>query len=95
MLQLAFSGCAFERLHCIDLRCDCGNIISLDTDDFSEVKSDYVVIKPNISITCEKCNRTHHLKSNLITKEPQANIKPQITPQTISTEQLLNAIIYN
>ena len=95
MLQLAFSGCAFECLHCVDLRCDCGNIISLDTDDFSEVKSDYVVIKSNIPITCEKCGRTYHLKSGRISKEPQANIKPKTTPQTISTEQLLNAVIYN
>lgn len=95
MLQLAFSGCAFERLHCVDLRCDCGNIISLDTDNFSEIHSDYVVIKSNIPINCEKCGHTYHLKSKQITKEPQITAKPQTTPQTITSEQLLGAVIYN
>ena len=59
MLQLAFSGCAFERLHCVDLRCDCGNSISVDTDNFEDVKHDYVIIKKNITVTCSKCGHTY------------------------------------
>ena len=71
MLQLIFSGCAYERLHCVDLRCDCGECISVDTNNFEKVDSDYVIIKKNTTITCQSCGTKHTPKETYILKEPQ------------------------
>ena len=45
MFQMTFSACAFERLHCVYLRCECGNEIYIDTDNFKEVTETYVILK--------------------------------------------------
>lgn len=105
MLQLAFSGCAFERLHCVDLRCECGDSISVDTDNFEEVDHDYVIIKPNVTVTCSKCGRTYTPKDRYIPLEPQI-IREEYQPspdsnlpywmtRDVTTEELLRAIVYD
>lgn len=105
MLQLVFSGCAFERLHCVDLRCDCGDNISVDTDNFEEVTHDYVIIKKNVVVICSKCGRTFKPDDRYISLEPQ-NVCEQYQSSSISnppywltrditTEELLRAIIYD
>lgn len=58
MFELSFSGCAFERLHCVDLRCECGAEIEVDTDNFEVVKDKYVVLKEGVTVTCPECSRS-------------------------------------
>lgn len=104
MLQLAFSGCAFERLHCVDLRCDCGNSISVDTDNFEDVKHDYVIIKKNVAVTCSKCGHTYTPNDRYIRLEqqnreqlkpyPDSNL-PYWMTRDITSEEILGAIVYN
>lgn len=105
MLQLAFSGCAFERLHCVDLRCECGNSISVDTDDFEDVKHDYVIIKKNVTVTCPKCGRSYTPDDRYISLESQVireqsdtasdSKLPYWMTRDVTTEELLRAIIYD
>lgn len=104
MLQLAFSRCAFERLHCVDLRCDCGNSISVDTDNFEDVKHDYVIIKKNVTVTCSKCGHTYTPNDRYIRLEQQNREQYQPSPDSnltywmtrdITSEELLGAIVYN
>lgn len=71
MFELSFSGCAFESLHCVDLRCECGNEIEVDTDNFEVVKDKYVVLKENVTITCPECSRSQPLDERYLPLENQ------------------------
>ncbi len=55
MFELISIGCAYERLHFVSLRCECGNAVSVDTDNFEIIKDKYVVLKEGVTVTCEKC----------------------------------------
>lgn len=71
MFELSFSGCAYEALHCVDLRCECGHKIEVDTDNFEIVKDKYVVLKENITITCPECSRSQPLDERYLPLENQ------------------------
>lgn len=71
MFELSFSGCAYESLHCVDLRCECGYEIEVDTDNFEIVKDKYVVLKEGIKVTCDKCGASQPLDERYIPLEPQ------------------------
>ncbi|MDE7293576.1 MAG: hypothetical protein K2N72_04040 [Oscillospiraceae bacterium] len=71
MFQMTFSACAFERLHCVYLRCECGNEIYIDTDNFKEVTETYVILKKNAKVTCPKCGKSQPRNERFIPQEPQ------------------------
>ena len=71
MFELSFSGCAFESLHCVDLRCECGHKIEVDTDNFEIVKDKYVVLKEGVTITCPECSRSQPLDERYLPLENQ------------------------
>lgn len=71
MFKMIFSGCAYESLHCVDLRCECGTSVEVDTDNFNEVQKTYVVLKNNVKVTCPKCGKSQPRNERFIPQEPQ------------------------
>lgn len=105
MIELITSCCAFEHLHTVSLRCECGESIDVDTDNFDDVQHDYVIIKENISVTCPRCGKVHTPSNRYIPQEPQiiretsqqsANSKrPYWTTRDITTDELLGTLFYD
>ena len=60
---------AFEPPYIVILRCECGNAQMVSTDNFEIIKDEYLTLKDDIKITCEKCGKIHTDK--IICKEQQ------------------------
>lgn len=81
MFKMIFSGCAYEALHCVDLRCECGASVEVDTDNFKEVEKNYVVLKNKVKVTCPKCGKSQPQNERFIIQEPQIIRTPAKTSQ--------------
>lgn len=71
MFELSSSLLAHEPPYIIYLRCECGNEIEVDTDNFEIVKDKYVVLKENVTITCPECSRSQPLDERYLPLENQ------------------------
>lgn len=106
MFKMIFSGCAYESLHCVDLRCECGSQIEVDTDNFKEVQKTYVILKDNVKVTCPKCGKSQPRNERYIPQEPQIIRNTYTSPdkkskapfwmtRPITTQELMSAIDFN
>ncbi len=100
MFILANSLGRFVMLRC----CECGENLFVETDKFKEITEDYVILKDNAKITCNKCGvsqpnneRFIPLEVQIIHNSPQApdSMLPFWMTRDITTEELLGAISYD
>lgn len=85
----------FVRLRC----CECGNTLFLDSDLFKEITSDHVIIKDNVSVTCDNCGTSQPDSEKYIQLEPQILRTHTPTSSTskdsLSIEELESALIWD
>lgn len=84
----------FVRLRC----CECGNTLFLDSDLFKEITSDHVIIKDNVSVTCDNCGISQPDSEKYIQLEPQifhTHPTSSTSKDSLSIEELESALIWD
>ncbi|MDD6991612.1 MAG: hypothetical protein PUI48_07275 [Oscillospiraceae bacterium] len=106
MFDLCSSLLAHEPPYCVSLRCcECGEDHLVDTDKFQTISHDFVVLKDNVKLSCERCGSTQPQDERYIPLEPQI-IREEYLPSTesklpywmerdVTTEELLRAIVFD
>lgn len=101
MFILANSDGRFILLRC----CECGETVLIEKDKFKSISTDYVILKNDVKITCEKCGISHPKEDRYIPLEPQiiheeylqspSSNLPFWMTRDVTTEEILGAIIYD
>lgn len=91
--------------HLVMLRCcECRQYTFVETDKFSTITPDHVILKDDVKICCENCSSKQPQDERYLPLEPQIISDEYVTTpendlpfwaKPITTEELLRAIIYD
>lgn len=91
--------------HLVMLRCcECCEYTFVETDKFSAISPDHVILKDNVKISCENCGSKQPQDERYLPLEPQIISNEYVTTpennlpfwaKPITTEELLMAIVYD
>ncbi|MBE6845444.1 MAG: hypothetical protein E7508_07015 [Ruminococcus sp.] len=101
MFILTNSDGRFILLRC----CECGETAVFERNQFKTLTPDYVILKDNQKITCEKCGTPQPDSDKFISLEPQfVSDNSQTVPESklpfwatreITSEELMRTIIFD
>ncbi len=90
MFLLGYSGCAYDSIHLISLRCcECGNAVMIDTNNFKKITDNYVILKKGVNVVCDKCGGTQPKNERYLPLEPQIINRPVVQSQQYMSDQQL------